>query len=527
MDQRSMAFNMQCIGTEMEIDSPSYVPQESHFFSGTSISVHHSNVPFANASSSVDLLHHAIDYHDSPVPYGMNHYSTFHPQPENFDAGSSSAPRMLPPPMNFGSTSQMSLHGNYWAHGGTYQEYGMNHFVDGVGCPYKRKTIENPPENNHHYSSASASTSTSFMGPVDTRHSGDVVRLRDSSTSYGPPLYGESSNSITLDESSSSNVRVRSGVSGLTSSEHTHNYGNPSNLGSYNSSGQSFLRGGPFWFDQASSSNSIDRGALAWSHPPPPPPPAMPFMNTFNVNGVPMEIGNQGIQGPLEVNMNRSSTNFFHFPYFSPQHCHLPYLSPPVHGTRSRNGNLEFQLQAPTPPHSVSHVGPSEPTGFRTCWPHSTAVIPETMSPRHHGAPHFRVSAVDEVAVIDYDEAYGVGNYDNHMDMRLDIEDMSYEELLALGELIGNVNTGLPEETISSQLKTRTWTASLLIDLEELPCDDQEAASCIICQDVYEDHEKLGSLECGHEFHASCLKKWLLVKNVCPICKSKALPGDK
>lgn len=29
--------------------------------------------------------------------------------------------------------------------------------------------------------------------------------------------------------------------------------------------------------------------------------------------------------------------------------------------------------------------------------------------------------------MIDYDEVYGVGNYDHHMDMRLDIEDMSYE----------------------------------------------------------------------------------------------------
>lgn len=32
-----------------------------------------------------------------------------------------------------------------------------------------------------------------------------------------------------------------------------------------------------------------------------------------------------------------------------------------------------------------------------------------------------------EVAIIDYGEAYGVGNYDHHRDMRLDIEDMSYE----------------------------------------------------------------------------------------------------
>lgn len=56
------------------------------------------------------------------------------------------------------------------------------------------------------------------------------------------------------------------------------------------------------------------------------------------------------------------------------------------------------------------------------------------------------------------------------------------QDLLALGELIGNVSTGLPEETIDRQLKTRTWASSLFINLEELPCEDHDAASCIICQ---------------------------------------------
>ncbi|GJN35947.1 hypothetical protein PR202_gb24765 [Eleusine coracana subsp. coracana] len=37
---------------------------------------------------------------------------------------------------------------------------------------------------------------------------------------------------------------------------------------------------------------------------------------------------------------------------------------------------------------------------------------------------------------------------DPHWDMRLDIDDMSYEELLALEERIGNVNTGLADEKI-------------------------------------------------------------------------------
>ncbi|GMP74976.1 hypothetical protein CsSME_00032215 [Camellia sinensis var. sinensis] len=41
---------------------------------------------------------------------------------------------------------------------------------------------------------------------------------------------------------------------------------------------------------------------------------------------------------------------------------------------------------------------------------------------------------------------------DQYGDMRLDIDDMSYEELLALGERIGNANTGLSEDMISKCL---------------------------------------------------------------------------
>ncbi|PKI37678.1 hypothetical protein CRG98_041971 [Punica granatum] len=500
----------------MEIDGPSYVPQEPRVLFGSTTNVHHPNVPFGNASSSVDL-HHLPDHYDNPVPYGMNHYNTFHP-PANFDLGASSVPRMPPVPVNYGSSSQISSYGNYLVHGGTYQDYGRNHFMDGVGCSYKRKTVESLPENNYPYSSASTSTSSSVMGPMETRHPSEVG-LRDAVTSYTLPRYGEGERSIALEESSSRSVRNRSAVSGINSA-HTHNYGNPLSQGTY-SSGQSFQQGGPFWLDQPSSSNSIEGGALGWS----PPPLVMPFMNASNVNGVPMEVGNQGVQGPLEANGSRSSTNFLHFPYFNPQHYNLPYPSHPVHGIRGGNGNLAFHPQAPVsfhraPSRSVSHPGPFEPT--RMQWPYSAGIVPE----RHHNGPHFRVSAVDEHAIIDYGEAYGVGNYDHHRDLRLDIEDMSYEELLALGELIGSVNTGLPEETITSQLKTRTWASMVSINLEELPCEDQEAASCIICQDAYEDRDKIGTLDCGHEYHADCLKKWLLVKNVCPICKSEALPGN-
>ncbi|KAL6347510.1 hypothetical protein AAG906_026032 [Vitis piasezkii] len=42
-------------------------------------------------------------------------------------------------------------------------------------------------------------------------------------------------------------------------------------------------------------------------------------------------------------------------------------------------------------------------------------------------------------------------------------------------------------------------------------------------EEEYENEEKIGFLDCGHEYHADCLKKWVLVKNVCPLCKAPAM----
>ncbi|GJY40335.1 hypothetical protein Tco_0427605 [Tanacetum coccineum] len=53
---------------------------------------------------------------------------------------------------------------------------------------------------------------------------------------------------------------------------------------------------------------------------------------------------------------------------------------------------------------------------------------------------------------------YGMADmHDRHRDMRLDIDNMSYEELLALEERIGNVNTRLTEENISKCMKQKIY----------------------------------------------------------------------
>ncbi|KAK1392454.1 E3 ubiquitin-protein like [Heracleum sosnowskyi] len=126
----------------------------------------------------------------------------------------------------------------------------------------------------------------------------------------------------------------------------------------------------------------------------------------------------------------------------------------------------------------------------------------------------------EDVMILDQSVFFGMGDHhDRHRDMRLDVDNMSYEELLALEERIGNVNTGVSEETISSRLKQSKYTVSATTDL-------QEPEPCCICQDEYSTGDEVGELECGHGFHAECIKQWLTRKNLCPICKTTAM-GSK
>ncbi|EOA26868.1 hypothetical protein CARUB_v10022961mg [Capsella rubella] len=132
-------------------------------------------------------------------------------------------------------------------------------------------------------------------------------------------------------------------------------------------------------------------------------------------------------------------------------------------------------------------------------------------------ALHERFSSEGFMAVDRQPHYYGSREtLDHHRDMRLDIDDMTYEDLLALGERIGSVNTGLSDSAISSCLLKTTYYPLY---------QTEEQRRCAICLEEYMEKEELGEVKgCGHDYHGSCIKKWLSMKNSCPICKSPALP---
>jgi len=89
------------------------------------------------------------------------------------------------------------------------------------------------------------------------------------------------------------------------------------------------------------------------------------------------------------------------------------------------------------------------------------------------------------------------------------VDNMSYEELLALEERMGNVNKGLTKEQIGKLPKDK-FTKNKYSD-----------DKCIVCQYEFKNYEKVTVLPCKHCFHPDCIEQWLENQKVCPYCKGE------
>ncbi|CAN6247182.1 unnamed protein product [Urochloa humidicola] len=112
-------------------------------------------------------------------------------------------------------------------------------------------------------------------------------------------------------------------------------------------------------------------------------------------------------------------------------------------------------------------------------------------------------------------------SHDRHRDMRMDIDNMSYEELLALEERIGSVSTALSDEQFAKCLR-RSIYCPVATGVNKSVIDDMK---CSICQEEYKKGEEVGRLPCEHRYHVCCIGQWLRQKNWCPVCKASAVPS--
>jgi E3 ubiquitin-protein ligase BIG BROTHER-like protein len=94
----------------------------------------------------------------------------------------------------------------------------------------------------------------------------------------------------------------------------------------------------------------------------------------------------------------------------------------------------------------------------------------------------------------------------------VDPDELSYEELLALGEVVGTESRGLSADTIAS-LPSINYKAE--------SSQNGSNDSCVICRLDFEDGEALTLLSCKHSYHPECIHNWLKINKVCPVCSTE------
>jgi hypothetical protein len=99
--------------------------------------------------------------------------------------------------------------------------------------------------------------------------------------------------------------------------------------------------------------------------------------------------------------------------------------------------------------------------------------------------------------------------------MEVDIDNMSYDQLLEFENNLGNVSKGYKKEDIENIPIMFTFTHN-----------KKAEENCPIClEDIISWTPQL-SIACRHQFHISCIKKSLENNKECPVCKAEAICLD-
>ncbi|PSS26463.1 E3 ubiquitin ligase BIG BROTHER like [Actinidia chinensis var. chinensis] len=96
----------------------------------------------------------------------------------------------------------------------------------------------------------------------------------------------------------------------------------------------------------------------------------------------------------------------------------------------------------------------------------------------------------------------------------VDPDNMTYEELLDLGEAVGTENRGLSQELIC-MLPTSKYKSGGFFSRKK------SGERCVICQMRYKRGDQQIHLPCKHVYHTECCTKWLGINKTCPICNTE------
>eukprot|EP00475_Leptophrys_vorax_P003928 TRINITY_DN1229_c0_g1_i2.p1 TRINITY_DN1229_c0_g1~~TRINITY_DN1229_c0_g1_i2.p1 ORF type:complete len:438 (-),score=91.52 TRINITY_DN1229_c0_g1_i2:24-1337(-) len=97
---------------------------------------------------------------------------------------------------------------------------------------------------------------------------------------------------------------------------------------------------------------------------------------------------------------------------------------------------------------------------------------------------------------------------------QMDVDNMSYEQLLALQERLGDVKPKGADIQEVTRLPTVRYEKPSG-EVKESPDDSK----CCVCMDQFMQGDELRRLPCFHSFHSECIDKWLVQNKICPVCR--------
>ncbi|XP_073024904.1 E3 ubiquitin-protein ligase BIG BROTHER [Primulina eburnea] len=100
----------------------------------------------------------------------------------------------------------------------------------------------------------------------------------------------------------------------------------------------------------------------------------------------------------------------------------------------------------------------------------------------------------------------------------IDPDNMTYEELLDLGEAVGTQSRGLSQDVIDLLPTSKHKSGGIF-------SRRKSGDRCVICQMRYKRGDRQINLPCKHAYHADCGSKWLSINKTCPVCNTEVV-GD-
>eukprot|EP01006_Ploeotia_vitrea_P001476 TRINITY_DN104922_c0_g1_i1.p1 TRINITY_DN104922_c0_g1~~TRINITY_DN104922_c0_g1_i1.p1 ORF type:complete len:445 (-),score=57.14 TRINITY_DN104922_c0_g1_i1:855-2105(-) len=190
--------------------------------------------------------------------------------------------------------------------------------------------------------------------------------------------------------------------------------------------------------------------------------------------------------------------------------------TPAVSTPTSSTNHIPVSRNSLTPPSNASNTSSEARTALLTNdFLLAQALQEEENNRRQRNGRHSGPQRNNNAQAMD--DTFGGMRDESRDDIALRLDNMTYEELLSLGDRIGKVSKGITPELIST-LPTYVFHDQQLTE-EEKGHKEECSYRCTICLEDYEDGEVIRSLMCFHQFHCDCVDSWLKENSACPVCK--------